>query len=225
MRCLGMPVAAQESPRWLTMPDIAMVRSSFERKTNDLYRTEPWVTEALFDSINDVWSQTGVVWEPACGHGDMAEVCRNHANMVVCSDIDSGNYASAHQQDFLMADELPSPLYGWNVCERAIITNPPYNCIDSFVNKAMKFDVGLVAILARSEWKHGCKRTELFTSAQSNKMFFSEIALTSRPRWDSWWDGDAPRMSPRHNFSWYVWCSNQYVGYPTIRFAGKKRRA
>jgi hypothetical protein len=80
--------------------------SGYERKDRDAYFTPAWVTEALLPHL----PACRVIWEPACGTGQMVGVLSGIAK-VIATDIETG-------QDFLRAESFDGD---------AIVTNPPYH--------------------------------------------------------------------------------------------------
>ena len=212
--------------------DPALYSSNFKRNAGDRYYTEPWVTEAFLrtwgnqlDSYRDL-----SVWEPACGAGDMVYALENRGYDLVATDIDLSDYGHYHpiyaisfdNFDFLN-DGIPIKCFGDEPV--AIITNPPYKLAEEFIRQALAYmnsddgpDVRLVAMLLRSEYHHAKRRRDLFTPEVG---FAGETILTSRPRWDDWWNGKPPKAAPRHNFSWFIWQKTTMNPDPIIKFAGK----
>ena len=66
-------------------------RSAVDRNTTDYYRTPPDVTLALLNFLEEQerMSPTSdcVIWEPACGTGEMVEAMRGKGYEVFCSDL------------------------------------------------------------------------------------------------------------------------------------------
>jgi hypothetical protein len=173
--------------------DRAMVASGFERVEGDRYWTEPWVTKALLGRVRF----RGLIWEPACGRGDMADVLVEHGYKVMASDIAGSDLGcmSAARTDFL---EVTSPGDGLF----SIVTNPPYTLAESFILHALELTErasGMVAMLLRNEYDCAASRRWLFEM----ESFSKKLVLTKRPRWA---DGLGQHSSsPRHNFAWFVW--------------------
>ena len=82
------------------------------RKKSDLYPTPPDVTDVLINLLSPVLPGKAIIWEPACGQGDMVRAIERCGYMVIGTDILEG-------RDFLTG-ELP-------VCFDWIITNPPFS--------------------------------------------------------------------------------------------------
>lgn len=193
--------------------DPAMVGSNFPRNDKDRYFSEPWTVEALLRRLDPV----GWIWEPACGRGDIAKVLIDHGHDVIASDIDSSEYDLGFTLDFLGEDHPRVSMSEFTDCP-TIITNPPYNLAVEFVEKALSFPkVQVVAMLLRSAWNEAKGRVGLFNKPP----FAFEVVLTSRPRWDDWWNGKPPKAAPRHGYSWFVWDKN-WIGPNSQFWEGKK---
>lgn len=211
--------------------DPALYSSNFERIENERYFTEGWVTEALLPFIPSYVKKHGVLWEPACGRGDIARVLMGDGYDVVASDIDISEYDSdlgpSHELDF-----LKQPFDFAMVDDYAgILTNPPYgkdapgelSLSEGFVRHALHLQVDFVAMLLRSEFNSAASRIDLFD--RGKHPFAFEVVLTTRPRWD-WWFEKAPdekRSGPRHNFGWLVW-DRRWTGPSTQFWAGKGKK-
>jgi hypothetical protein len=176
----------------------------------------------------------GLVWEPAAGRGDITRVLSDAGFDVINSDIDTSNFdrdlGSITCQNFLDVDHIDVVTGESNVT--AIITNPPYggkatfdgvsvSLAEAFVRMSMYAGVPFIAMLLRSEFNHGARRKDLFTDI--DRYFSKEIVLTSRPRWDWWYEKDPWEKSnaPMHNFSWFIWDSRN-SSLPTQVWMGKK---
>ena len=203
--------------------DPAVVRSNYERKPQDEYYTEHWITLALLDTLKQEGIKFKYIWEPACGRGDMVSVFKEYNYRVAASDIDLSVYEEdtyKFQKDFMETNRLPEALKEVSAKDIAIITNPPYNIAENFINHALGFDVKLVAMILRNEWDCAKTRTYLFEQDVLSKRFAMKIVLTSRPRWDDWRNKPKPDKGPRHNYSFFCWIGG-WQGPPIIRYAGK----
>jgi hypothetical protein len=167
--------------------------SGFKRVDGDRYWTEPWVTRALLERVKF----RGMIWEPACGRGDMAMVLAEAGYVVMASDIagDTLGCGGALKADFLTRQHAGEELF-------SIVTNPPYTLAELFIQKAIDLTErcgGMVAMLMRNEYDCAAGRRYLFES----KAFASKLVLTRRPRWlDA---NQQHSASPRHNFAWFLW--------------------
>lgn len=186
---------------------MTVTASKYARAENDLYQTEPWVTEALLrhfpvDGLS--------VWETASGNHLMADVLREHAGSVVTSDI-----ATYDRQHDMLIDFL-KPHGSWERVD-AIITNPPYGKGNRdarlFAEYALTRCKGLVALLLTAKFDFGNTRSHLF---RDNARFAAKIALTDRISWTL--DG----TTGTEDHAWYVWTEKPRLPRaPVILYAGR----
>lgn len=113
-----------------------------KRRALDFYPTPNEATIALMDFLKLDSPQT--IWECACGTGQMANVLKSYGHHVIETDITTGDdyLKTFHHSD-------------------AIITNPPFNLSQLFIEKAIK-ETRLVAMLLKSQYWHAAKRLPLF---------------------------------------------------------------
>lgn len=95
---------------------MTVTASRYARVENDLYQTEPWVTEALLERFPVADMD---VWEPAAGNHLMADVLKETARVVITSDIVEYDRPQDRLYDFLKLHNE------WPLVD-AIVTNPPY---------------------------------------------------------------------------------------------------
>lgn len=166
--------------------------SEYERKENELYETPEWVTELLIPHLP---VGIRIVWEPACGSGKMVNVLKNHF-LVLTTDISTGT-------DFLTVkpEHVHQMIQG---PPNAIITNPPFNQAQKFIEHAlelMKPVNGYVAMLLKVDYDSAKTRRHLFRNCPE---FMTKIVLTKRIVWFTEANGK-PKASPSENHAWYIW--------------------
>lgn len=176
------------------MLDSAMLGTpKYERREGDRYYTEPWVTRALLAKVRF----RGLIWEPAAGRGDIADVLVDAGYKVMASDIEGDRLGckGAAETDFLTCGSPGDGVF-------SLITNPPYDKAEEFLRKALDLTAhasGMVAMIFRHEYDCAGGRRDLF----ERESFSAKLVLTKRPRWLH--EGETHVASPRHNFSWYIW--------------------
>jgi hypothetical protein len=187
---------------------MTVTASAYARAENDLYQTEPWVTEALLKHfpVTDL-----CVWEPAAGNHLMADVLFDHARSVYTSDI------ATYDRDHDQAYDFLKPHGDWPVMD-AIITNPPYGKGNRdariFAEYALTRCKGFVALLLTAKFDFGNTRTHLF---RDNARFAAKINLVDRISWTL--DG----VTGTEDHAWYVWTEKPRLQRtPVILYAGKK---
>ena len=101
----------------------------------DFYPTPTWATRALIKHEKF----QGTIWEPACGDGAMAHVLEQTGCRIISSDLHDRGYGKPGV-DFLDAqDEVDN-----------VVTNPPYNCAEQFVETALRIAKWKCAFLLRA---------------------------------------------------------------------------
>lgn len=158
---------------------MTVTASKYARVENDLYQTEPWVTEAILRNF----PMTGLlVWENAAGNHLMADVLREHGAKVITTDI--ATYDREHDGifDFLNGDDFGCP----SNCDfvDAIFTNPPYGKQNrdavKFVERALRWTDGWVIMVLTNAFDSGNTRNHLF---RDNHRFHAKIVLIDRISW------------------------------------------
>ena len=165
------------------------------RRALDFYPTPRNVTVALMDFLN--LPKDFVVWEPACGSHAMSSVIEEYGHTVIATDI-------IYDQDYLTT----------HVKADAIITNPPFNLSEQFIEKAVN-ESWIVALLLKSQYWHGAKRLKLFEKYPPVYV----LPLTWRPDFleHERKIGDK-KGSPTMEVAWSVWNlgSNQETIYKPL---------
>jgi hypothetical protein len=192
--------------------------SGYARIARDAYQTPPWVTDVLVNWLNDndIWGVSRRVWEPACGEGRMVMALEARGHSVVASDIAPACEPS-EVVDFLAARSIPDGV-------RGIITNPPYDRADAFVERALMLTAGdgVVAMLLPVAWDSAKTRRRFFAD---HPAFRCKLVLTSRIQWfdpPPAQPGQPKPAGPSENHAWFVWDWDwSWSGPPEIAWAGK----
>jgi len=158
-----------------------------KRRELDFYPTPPDVTHALMKFLHI--HPCNIVWEPACGDGAMAEVIKQYGHEVIATDLRETGYGEGGV-DFLLEDRK---------CD-AIITNPPFNISQEFIQHALS-QARIVAMLLKSQYWHAAKRTSLFNVMRPAFV----LPLTWRPDFMGGERGGAPTME----VAWTVWIDQE----------------
>lgn len=160
--------------------------SSDEHKRHemDFYPTPPECTIALLKFLK-IGTDKNTIWEPACGDGAISKVLINHGFSVVSTDIRDDVYGEGGI-DFLTAPKKAD----------IIITNPPFDLAEMFIEKCHQLEIGVYCLLLKSTYWHSKNRLKLF---EKTKPFYI-LPLTWRPNF-------APNRgsSPTMDMIWTVW--------------------
>lgn len=170
-------------------------QSGYERKERDLYETPEWVTTALLPHIKD--RIDSAIWEPAAASGKMVRALEPLGWPVLGTDIETGD-------DFLAQTRAG---YDFDF----IITNPPYEKAQAFIQHAIKLTMGngLVAMLLRTDFDHAKTRAHLFSMSPR---FAKKVVLRRRIRWF-----EDSKGSPSFNHAWFIW-DWKHSGPPTLAY-------
>jgi hypothetical protein len=164
----------------------------YDRKENDLYETEPWVTHALLRHFPPVCGRK--IWEPAAGNHKVADALLSEGANVFTSDIATYDREHTFTYDFLSM----LPPFGLRR-EYDIITNPPYGWQNTdaakFARNALQRTDGWVALLLTAKFDSGKTRRDLLAD---NPRFAFKITLLDRIRWFN----DVPGVD---DHAWFVW--------------------
>jgi hypothetical protein len=155
----------------------------------DLYETPRVAVEALLR----VEQLSHWLWEPAAGRGAIVNVLRDRGHAVIASDIYDYGYPLHFVADFLTQTKMPVG------CE-CIITNPPFQIIGEFVERALDL-APRVIMLARLAFLESERRTEILERRGLARIHIFRRRLPMMHR-DGW---DGPRTSSAIPFAWFVW--------------------
>ncbi len=162
----------------------------------DFYRTWPAATRAICRLEN--LSEVGAIWEPACGDGAMSRVMiAEGCHVVVSSDLYGRGYGIA-PLDFLKNPIPPSQL---ELRIPAVVTNPPFNLIEPFINRALEVATKRVVMLGRLAFLEGIKRGPWFRESALTRVWVSSRRIPMG-RYEDEMVGNLATMMA---FAWYVW--------------------
>jgi hypothetical protein len=170
--------------------------SGYARQENELYQTPSWVTETLLPHLPFVG---GTCWEPACGGGWMSQVLQHAGFTVSLTDKTQGD-------DFLGFESAGGIA--------SIITNPPYNQAQEFIEHALKLlepQRGFCAFLLRVDYDSAKTRRHLFAE---HPAWCKKVVLTKRIVWF-----EEGGKSPSFNHAWYIW-NWRHTGPATLAYGG-----
>lgn len=156
----------------------------------DFFPTPTWATHALMDNERFV----GDVWECACGDGAMSKVIEDTGNSVVSSDLFDRGFGEVGV-DFLEADRKA----------QNIITNPPYNSAQGFVERASKQAGDKFALLLRLAFLEGATRANtIFNDVPPSRVWVFSERITFYPK------GAKRSGSGTTAYAWFVWDKSHF---------------
>ena len=167
-----------------------------QRVASDFYPTPRETTLALLNREKF----EGNVWECAVGDGSMAKVIVEFNRICYCSDIRNDEDIYGEKGiDFLKSNKQFDN----------IITNPPYNLAQKFIEHALKCANKKVAMLLKLVFLEGVTRYDLFKSTPLKKVYVFCKRQNIRAKS---YKGDNSSMIA---YAWFIW-DKSFKGEPTI---------
>jgi hypothetical protein len=172
----------------------------------DFYPTPTWATYALVD--NERFD--GRIWEPACGDGTMARVLLESGHPVDASDLFNRGYGEIGV-DFLQASRSVEN----------IVTNPPYNSAEGFVEAGLRQTTQKLCLLLRLAFLEGANRQRtIFTKTPPSRVWVFSERITFYPA------GAEVKGSGTTAYAWFVWdkqCRNMETALKWLPLGYKGR--
>jgi hypothetical protein len=156
---------------------------------HDLYETPAVAVEALLR----VECLPYHLWEPAAGRGAIVKVLRAAGHAVIASDIiDYGDTTHFPHRDFL-TEPLPAG------CE-AIVTNPPFQLAEQFVEHALQLCPRVVMLL-RLAFLESERRRHILEGRGLARVhvFRKRLPMMHRAGWEG------RKANSGMAFAWFVW--------------------
>ena len=164
--------------------------------THNFYPTPTYVTCSLIDREKF----DGLIWEPACGDGAMSNVLQKAGHEVHSSDIVDRGYGEVG--DFLKSNRsVPN-----------IVTNPPFNLAEKFVQKALANTTRKVAMFLPLSFLTSKRRYDWLPHTPLKYVYIFTNRVSLYP------SGERGNLSSgTTDYAWFVW-EHGYEGEPTIRW-------
>lgn len=172
------------------------------RVENDFYATHPDSTKALLAVEEIIYP----VLEPACGEGHISKLLEQYK--VKSFDLIDRGYGNVGV-DFL-TNEFTGDY-------NTIITNPPFNLFQQFVEKALKIAKKKVIMFGKLQALEGQKRA---TFLQKTPLKYIYVFKKRQQPMRNGKENDeitGKKMSSTMAFAWFVW-EKDYEGEPIIRW-------
>lgn len=161
---------------------------------NDDFPTPPWATRALIEHVIGAQRVHGqICWEPAANRGYMSRPLNEYFSYVMESDV--VDYGDRNVVDFLTTEiDKNNSVVHW------IITNPPFNRAQQFIEKAQAIATDGVAMLVRTAFLEGVMRhqTLFLTNPPDVVAQFAERVPMVMGKCD-------PKASTATSYAWLVW--------------------
>ena len=163
-------------------------RAPLRDHPNDCYYTPPCAVDALLA----IEKLPRLIWEPACGTGNIVKVLREAGHNVIATDLHYRGCPSSRALDFLQHRPKRREV-------DAIVTNPPYSLAEQFIAKSL-LHAPLVVMLLRLAFLESVRRTPLLDTGMLARVhvFANRLPMMHRDGWKG------RKASSAIAFAWFV---------------------
>jgi hypothetical protein len=172
------------------------------RAENDFYATHPDSTQALL-AIEPIEYP---VLEPACGEGHIAKLLTGGS--VTATDLIDRGYGGGGVNFLTAYLEKDYP---------TIITNPPFNLFQEFVEESLKIATKKVIMFGKLQALEGIKRATFLQTTPLRTVYVFKKRQQPMRNGKSNDEVTGKKMSSTMAFAWFVW-EIGYTGKPTIEW-------
>ena len=190
--------------------NLAGMSTTRDRVDNDFYATPRNAIEAILNEVK----LNGSILEPAAGQGHISKVLKEYYP-----------YSEIVSTDLIQREErFGIPIQGgvdfltheFHRKFDNIITNPPFNLAQEFIEKALELSNDKVIMFAKIQLLEGNKRRELFDNTPLKYVYvFSKRVNPLRNGEEL--DEKGKPWSSTMCFAWFIW-EHDYEGEPIIRW-------
>lgn len=171
-----------------------------------------WTPYEAVNALIEIEDLPKVIWEPACGEGNIVTCLQAAGHDVHYSDVK--DYGLPHTA---IVDFVKDTHFKYHTAE-GIVTNPPFKLAQEFVERSLK-EVDYVAMYLRLNWLEAICRKSFFENSGLSRVWISSRRLPMMHRYG--WEG-GKISSSNMAFAWYIWDHrNKTVvkrGHPQIRW-------
>ena len=189
---------------------LAGMSTTRDRVDNDFYATPRNAIQAILNEVK----LDGSILEPAAGQGHISKVLKEYYP-----------YSEIVSTDLIQREErFGIPIQGgvdfltheFHRKFDNIITNPPFNLAQEFIEKALELSNDKVIMFAKIQLLEGNKRRELFDNTPLKYVYvFSKRVNPLRNGEEL--DEKGKPWSSTMCFAWFIW-EHDYEGEPIIRW-------
>lgn len=172
------------------------------RMENDFYATHPDSTKALLEVEEIIYPAL----EPACGEGHIVKLLNEE--LTEATDLIYRGYGIGGI-DFLEKDYFDR--------YETVITNPPFNLFQEFVEKALKISSKKVIMFGKLQALEGQKRATFLEKTPLKTVYVFKKRQQPMRNGKSNDEITGKKMSSTMAFAWFVW-EIGYKGEPIIKW-------
>jgi len=190
--------------KYLSGGKLAGGNPSRGRVSQDHYATHPDSTKALLEVEEIIYPAL----EPACGEGHISRLLEQENTLS--QDLIYRGYGTG-DIDFLVDRDYSS------VDIQTVITNPPFNLFQEFVEKALKIANKKVIMFGKLQALEGQKRATFLQNTPLKTVYVFKKRQQPMRNGKENDEITGKKMSSTMAFAWYVW-EKGYTGKPQIEW-------
>jgi len=184
------------------------------RVENDFYATHPDSTKALLEVEEIIYPAL----EPACGEGHISKLLDETQTMSF--DLIDRGY-SGMTMNFLedLGDVMANIVFDTRTRNgvQTIITNPPFNLFQEFVERALNIAGKKVIMFGKLQALEGQKRATFLETTPLKTVYVFKKRQQPMRNGKEFDEVTGKKMSSTMAFAWFVW-EIGYTGKPTIKW-------
>lgn len=194
----------------LTGTNLAGMSTTRDRVENDFYATPFNATEAILNKVK----LNGSILEPAAGQGHISKILKDYYpyNEIISTDL----IQREERFGISIQGGIDFLTYSFNRKFDNIITNPPFNLAQEFIEKALTLSNDKVIMFAKIQLLEGSKRRELFDSSPLKYIYVFTKRVNPLRNGEELDEKGKPWASTMC-FAWFVW-EHGYEGEPVVRW-------
>lgn len=190
--------------------NLAGMSTTRERVENDFYATPRNAIEAILDNVK----LNGSILEPAAGQGHISKVLREYYpyNEIVSTDL----IQREERFGISIQDGIDFLTHNFNRKFDNIITNPPFNLAQEFIERALDLANDKVIMFAKIQLLEGNRRREMFENSPLKYVYVFSKRVNPLRNGEELDERGKPWASTMC-FAWFVW-EQGYEGEPVVRW-------
>ncbi len=190
--------------------NIAGMSSTRDRVENDFYATPEWATRAILEQE----ILHGSILEPAAGQGHISVVLKD---FYPNSEILSTDLIQRESKfNTIIHGEVDFLTHQWKRKFDNVITNPPFNLAQQFIEKALEIANKKVLMFAKIQFLEGVRRKDLFDKAPLKYVYVFRKRVSPLRNGEELDENGKPWASTMC-FAWFVF-EQGYTSEPIIKW-------
>ena len=194
----------------LSGTNLAGMSTTRDRVDNDFYATPENAIRAILDNEK----LEGSILEPSAGQGHISRLLKEY---YPYSEIVSTDLVQREERFGIpIQGDIDFLTYNFNRKFDNIITNPPFNIAQEFIERALELSNNKVIMFAKIQLLEGNKRRKMFDNTPLKYVYvFSKRVNPLRNGEEL--DEKGKPWSSTMCFAWFIW-ENGYEGEPIVRW-------